>query len=336
MNNQKMPKRRLGKSSLRVAEIGLGCMGMSYAYGSTDDAESMRVLHRYVELGGNFLDTAEIYGPYKNEELLGRFLKETDREKLVIATKFGFRIDPKTKTIVGVDSSPENIRRACEGSLRRLGIETIDLYYQHRVDPERPIEETVGVMSELVNEGKIRELGLSEAGAQTLRRAAEVHSIAALQSEYSLWTRDPEENGVLETCRELGIGFVAYSPLGRGFLTGKIEKPSDLEEKDWRRMNPRFVGENFEKNLKLAEHVKAIAKKKGCTAAQLALAWVLAQGEEIVPIPGTKRVKYLEDNMGAVRVKFAREELREIDRLFPPGAAVGTRYPEAMMGMVGR
>jgi len=311
-------------------------MGMSYAYGSTDDAESMRVLHRYVELGGDFLDTAEIYGPYTNEELLGRFLKETDREKLVIATKFGFKIDPKTRTIVGADSSPENIRRACEGSLKRLGIETIDLYYQHRVDPARPIEETVGVMAELVEEGKIRELGLSEAAPETLRRAVAVHPIAALQSEYSLWTRDPETNGVLETCRELGIGFVAYSPLGRGFLTGAIKKPSDLEETDWRRKNPRFVGEAFEKNLKLAEHVKTLAKKKGCTAAQLALAWVLAQGEDVVPIPGTKRVKYLEENMGAVGVKFTHEELREIDRLFPPGAAVGTRYPEAMMGMVNR
>ena len=325
MNNQKIPHLRLGKSNLRVSEIGLGCMGMSYAYGSTDDAESMRVLHRYVELGGDFLDTAEIYGPYKNEELLGRFLKETNRENLVIATKFGFRIDPEKKAIVGVDSSPENIRRACEGSLKRLGIETIDL-----------IEETVGMMSELVKEGKIRELGLSEAGAQTLRRAAKVHPIAAIQSEYSLWTRDPETNGVLDTCRELGIGFVAYSPLGRGFLTGKIQRPSDLEEKDWRRMNPRFVGENFEKNLQLAEHVKSLAQKKGCTAAQLALAWVLAQGEDIVPIPGTKRVKYLEENMGAVKVRLSQEEMREIDRLLPVGAAVGMRYPEAMMGMVGR
>ena len=296
----------------------------------------MRVLHRYVELGGDFLDTAEIYGPYVNEELLGRFLKETRRENLIIATKFGFRIDPQKKGIVGADSSPENIRRACEGSLKRLGIATIDLYYQHRVDPARPIEETVGVMSELKKEGKIRELGLSEAGAQTLRRAVKVHPIAALQSEYSLWTRDPETNGVLDTCRELGIGFVAYSPLGRGFLTGKIEKPTDLEEKDWRRMNPRFVGENFEKNLELAEHVKSLAKKKGCMAAQLALAWVLAQAGDIVPIPGTKRVKYLEENMGAVKVAFTRQELAEIDRLFPVGAAVGTRYPEAMMGMVGR
>jgi aryl-alcohol dehydrogenase-like predicted oxidoreductase len=240
--NEQLPQRQLGKSKLNVSEIGLGCMGMSYAYGSTDDAESMRVLHRYVEMGGDFLDTAEIYGPYLNEELLGRFLKETKRENLIIATKFGFKIDPETKAIVGADSSPENIRRACEGSLKRLGIETIDLYYQHRVDPARPIEETVGVMSELVKAGKIRELGLSEAGPQTLRRAAKVHAIAALQSEYSLWTREPETNGVLSTCRELGIGFVAYSPLGRGFLTGKIQRPDDLEEKDWRRMNPRFVG----------------------------------------------------------------------------------------------
>jgi aryl-alcohol dehydrogenase-like predicted oxidoreductase len=336
MNNQKMPKRQLGKSSLQLSEIGLGCMGMSYAYGSTDDAESMRVLHRYVELGGNFLDTAEIYGPWANEELVGKFLKETRRENLIIATKFGFKIDPQKKSIVGADSSPENIRRACEGSLKRLGIATIDLYYQHRVDPARPIEETIGVMSELKKEGKIRELGLSEAGPQTLRRAAKVHPIAALQSEHSLWTRDPETDGVLETCRELRIGFVAYSPLGRGFLTGKIEKPGDLEEKDWRRQNPRFVGENFEKNLKLAEDVKSLAKKKGCTAAQLALAWVLARGQEIVPIPGTKRLKYLEENMGAVKVAFTRQEMEEIDRLFPVGAAAGTRYPEAMMGMVNR
>ena len=336
MNNQKIPHRQLGKSNLQISEIGLGCMGMSYAYGATDDAESMRVLHRYVELGGDFLDTAEVYGPFANEELLGRFLRETKRENLIIATKFGFRIDREKKTIAGVDSSPENIRRACEGSLKRLGIATIDLYYQHRVDPARPIEETVGVMSELVKEGKIRELGLSEAGPQTLRRAAKVHPIAALQSEYSLWTREPETNGVLETCRELGIGFVAYSPLGRGFLTGKIQKPSDLEEKDWRRQNPRFMGEAFERNLELAEHVKNLAKKKGCTAAQLALAWVLAKGEDIVPIPGTKRVKYLEENMGAVKVAFTRQELAEIDRLFPVGAAMGTRYPEAMMGMVGR
>jgi aryl-alcohol dehydrogenase-like predicted oxidoreductase len=336
MINQKLPQRALGKSKLRVSEIGLGCMGMSYAYGSTDDAESMRVLHRYVELGGNFLDTAEIYGPWVNEELAGRFLKETRREDLIIATKFGFKIDPQTRQIIGADSSPENIRRACEGSLKRLGIETIDLYYQHRVDPARSIEETVGVMSELKKAGKIRELGLSEAGPATLRRAAKVHSIAALQSEYSLWTREPETNGVLETCRELGIGFVAYSPLGRGFLTGKIEKPTDLEEKDWRRTNPRFVGDAFEKNLKLAEHVKVLAKKKGCTAAQLALGWVLARGEDIVPIPGTKRVKYLEENMGAAGVRLSGEEMREIDRMLPVGAAEGLRYPEAMMGMVGR
>jgi aryl-alcohol dehydrogenase-like predicted oxidoreductase len=336
VKNQSMPKRRLGKSELEVSAMGLGCMGMSYAYGSTDDGESMRVLHRYVELGGDFLDTAEIYGPFKNEELLARFLKEVDRSKLIVATKFGFKIDPQTRQIIGADSSPENIRRACDASLQRLGIERIDLFYQHRVDPARPIEETVEAMAELVKAGKIRELGLSEAGAQTLRRAAKVHPIAALQSEYSLWTRDPEENGVLETCRELGIGFVAYSPLGRGFLTGAIKKASDLEEKDWRRMNPRFVGAAFDQNLNLAEHVKGLAKKKGCSPAQLALAWVMAQGEDIVPIPGTKRLKYLEDNMGAIRVKFTREELAEIDRLFPQNAAVGTRYPEAMMGMVNR
>jgi aryl-alcohol dehydrogenase-like predicted oxidoreductase len=338
MNNQAMPKRQLGKgkAALQVSTIGLGCMGMSYAYGATDDAESMRVLHRYVELGGNFLDTAEIYGPYDNEELLGRFLKQTKRENLVIATKFGFKIDPAKRQIIGADSSRPNVRRAVEGSMKRLGIETIDLYYQHRVDPAVPIEETVGAMAELVKEGKVRTLGLSEAGPQNLRKASSVHPITALQSEYSLWTRDPESNGVLATCRELGIGFVPYSPLGRGFLTGSITKPSDLAEDDWRRTNPRFAEESFAQNLKLAEHVKALARRNGCTAAQLALAWVMAQGEDMVPIPGTKRVKYLEDNMGAARVKLTKEELAEIDRLFPPGAAQGERYPERMMAMLDR
>jgi len=327
-------RRRLGASDLNVSRIGLGCMGMSYAYGATDDAESLRVLHRYVELGGNFLDTAEVYGPYDNELLIGRFLREVPRERIVVATKFGFRIDPNTRTITGVDSSPANIRKVCDESLRRLGIEAIDLFYQHRVDPQVPIEDVVGILAELVRAGKVRALGLSEAGPDTLRRANAIHPIAALQSEYSLWTRDVETNGVLATCRELGIGFVPYSPLGRGFLTGAIQKPSDLAADDWRHTNPRFQGPALEKNLELATHVKTLAEKKGCTPAQLALAWVLAQGNDLVPIPGTKRVKYLEDNLGAVRVSFTQAELDEIDRLFPPGVATGERYPEAMMSLV--
>jgi aryl-alcohol dehydrogenase-like predicted oxidoreductase len=335
-NPSTLPRRRLGASDLTVSSIGLGCMGMSYAYGTPDDAESLRVLHRYVELGGNFLDTAEVYGPYDNELLLGRFLKEVPRGSIVIATKFGFRIDPKTREITGVDSSPANIRKVCDESLRRLGIERIDLLYQHRVDPDVPIEDVVGVQSDLVRAGKVRAIGLSEAGPSTLRRAHEVHPIAALQSEYSLWSRHPEQNGVLAACRELGIGFVPYSPLGRGFLTGTIQKPSDLADDDWRHTNPRFQASAIEQNLKLAEHVKRLAAKKGCTAAQLALAWVLAQGDDVVPIPGTKRVKYLEDNLGAARVSLTREELDEIDRLFPPGVAAGDRYTEGGMKLVER
>ena len=329
-----LPRRRLGKSGLEVSAIGLGCMGMSYAYGPADDAESLRVLHRYVELGGSFLDTAEIYGPFDNERLLGRFLREARRDELVIATKFGFRVDPATRTTTGADSSPATVRRVCDESRQRLGIETIDLFYQHRVDPKVPIEEVAGTLADLVREGKVRAFGLSEAGAETIRRAHAVHPVAALQSEYSLWTRDPETNGVLETCRLLGIGFVPYSPLGRGFLTGAIEKPSDLPADDWRHTNPRFQGAAFAKNQELATHVKRLASRKGCTPAQLALAWVLAQGEDVVPIPGTKRVKYLEDNMGALRVTLTKDELAEIDRLFPPGAAVGERYPEGSMKML--
>jgi aryl-alcohol dehydrogenase-like predicted oxidoreductase len=327
-----MNVRKLG--SLKVSSLGLGCMGMSYAYGPTDESESLAVLRRYVELGGNFLDTAEIYGPYKNEELVGRFLREVSRERVVIATKFGFRIEDGQ--IKGVDSSPANVQKACEGSLKRLGIEIIDLYYQHRVDPGIPIEETVGAMAQLVQAGKVRWLGLSEAGSNTLRRANAVHPITALQSEYSLWSRDVERNGTLAMCRELGVGFVAYSPLGRGFLTGAIQKPSDLSADDWRHTNPRFQGEAFERNLRLAEHVKNLAERKGCSAAQLALAWVLAQGDDIVPIPGTKRVRYLEDNMGALGVKLSADELAQIDKLFPPGIAQGERYAEPMMALVNR
>jgi aryl-alcohol dehydrogenase-like predicted oxidoreductase len=333
-NTATLPHRRLGNSDLSVSAIGLGCMGMSYAYGAADESEALRVLHRYVDLGGDFLDTAEIYGPHTNELLIGRFLREVRRDRLVIATKFGFRIDPETKAITGADSSSDNIRRACDGSLRRLGIETIDLYYQHRVDQQVPTEDVMGTLVELKRAGKIRAIGLSEAGVATLRRAHAVEPVAALQSEYSLWTRDVETNGVLSTCRELGIAFVPYSPLGRGFLTGAIQKPTDMAPDDWRHTNPRFQADALQQNLALANHVKALAAKKGCTPAQLALAWVLAQGDDVVPIPGTKRVKYLEDNLGAVNVKLTPEELKEIDRLFPAGAAVGERYAQGGMAML--
>src|SRR5215472_9734940 len=305
-----MEFRKLGPNGPQVCALGLGCMGMSFAYGPADDDESMRVLHRYLELGGNFLDTAEIYGPYKNEELVGRFLTQIPRDRVVVATKFGFRIGPGGSR--AVDSSPENVARACEGSLRRLGIDTIDLYYQHRVDPNVPIEKTVGAMAKLVSAGKVRMIGLSEAGPETIRRAAKVHPIAALQSEYSLWSRDVEKSGVLATCRELGITFVPYSPLGRGFLTGKIQKLDDLDPTDWRRTNPRFQGENFHSNLEIVKRVEEVARAKRCTPAQLALAWVLAQGPDIVPIPGTKRRKYLQENVGALEVELTKEDLERI------------------------
>jgi aryl-alcohol dehydrogenase-like predicted oxidoreductase len=327
-----MELRRLGKNGLEVSALGLGCMGMSFAYGPADDTESLRVLHRYVELGGNFLDTAEIYGPYKNEELLGRFLREVPRKNVVVATKFGFRISPDGTR--SADSSPANVRRACDASLQRLGIETIDLYYQHRVDPNVPIEETVGAMAELIAQGKVRTLGLSEAGPETLRRAAKVHPIAALQTEYSLWSRDVESNGVLATCRELGITFVPYSPLGRGFLTGAIAKLEDLDPTDWRRSNPRFGEKALQANLKLAEAVKELASKKGVTPAQLALAWVLAQGKDLVPIPGTKRVRYLEENMGAAGVKLTESDLKEIEARVAQIEVVGERYAPELMAMV--
>ena len=329
-----MEQRKLGNSGTEVSALGLGCMGMSFAYGPANDAESLRVLRRYLELGGNFLDTAEIYGPYKNEELLGRLLGEVSRASVVVATKFGFRIDGSgTRTL---DSSPENVRRACDGSLKRLGIETIDLYYQHRVDPKVPIEETVGAMAGLVSAGKVRMIGLSEAGPDTLRRAAKVHPIAALQSEYSLWSREVEVNGVLATCRELGITFIPYSPLGRGFLTGAIQKLEDLDPTDWRRTNPRFGEKALEENLKLALAVKDLAKEKGVTPAQLALAWVLAQGEDIVPIPGTKRVRYLEDNMGALQAKLTLSDRKKIAERVAQFRVVGERYTPEMMALVQR
>jgi aryl-alcohol dehydrogenase-like predicted oxidoreductase len=311
-------------------------MGMSFAYGPADEGESLRVLHRYLELGGNFLDTAEIYGPFKNEELIGKFLREVPRDRVVVATKFGFRIDPDG-TRRGVDSSPANIRRAVEGSLKRLGIDIIDLYYQHRVDPNVPIEDTFGAMAELVKAGKVRTLGLSEAGPDTLRRAAKVHPIAALQSEYSLWTRDVESNGVLAACRELGITFVPYSPLGRGFLTGAIQKLDDLHASDWRRTNyPRFQEEALQANLKLAAAVKELAAEKGITPAQLALAWILAQGEGMVPIPGTKRVRYLEDNMGTLNVTLTADDLKKISTKLAEFQIVGERYTPEMMALVQR
>jgi aryl-alcohol dehydrogenase-like predicted oxidoreductase len=307
---------------------------MSMAYGPADENESLQVLRRYLELGGNFLDTAEVYGPYKNEELLGRFLRDVPRESVVVATKFGFRIG--SDGIRGVDSSPENVRRACDASLRRLGIETIDLYYQHRVDPNVPIEETVGAMAELVSVGKVRTLGLSEAGPETLRRAAKVHPIAALQSEYSLWTRDVETNGVLATCRELGIAFVPYSPLGRGFLTGAIQKVDDLDATDARRTHPRFAEQALQANLKLATVVKELANAQCVTPAQLALAWVLAQGKDMVPIPGTKRVRYLEENMAALHFSLSQSDLKHIEARLAQIEIVGERYTPQMMSLVQR
>jgi aryl-alcohol dehydrogenase-like predicted oxidoreductase len=327
--------RRLANSDLRVYPIGLGCMGMSFAYGPADEAENLRVLKRFLELGGNFLDTAEIYGPFTNEELLGKFLKGVRRDQVVVATKFGFKFDEKAMSAArGVDGSPANVRRACDASLKRLGIDVIDLFYQHRVDPDVPIEETVGAMAELVTAGKVRALGLSEAGSETLRRAMKVHPIAALQSEYSLWSRQVETNGVLAICRELGITFIPYSPLGRGFLTGAIQKVEDLDETDWRRTHPRFKEEALKANLKLVDTVKQIAGKKGCTPAQLALAWVLAQGQDIVPIPGTKRVKYLEENMGAINVALTDADRREIDDRCRNIAIVGERYRPEMMALI--
>jgi aryl-alcohol dehydrogenase-like predicted oxidoreductase len=327
-----MQFRKLGRSGLTVSALGLGCMGMSEFYGPRDDNESLATIHRAVELGINFIDTADVYGPFTNEELVGKAIRGR-RDKIVLATKFGIVRDPNDPNTRGINGKPEYVRQACEASLRRLGVDTIDLYYQHRVDPNTPIEETVGAMAQLIKEGKVRFLGLSEAGARTLRRAVKIHPITALQTEYSLWTRDPEDE-ILPTCRELGIGFVAYSPLGRGFLTGQFKRFEDLPADDYRRSSPRFQGENFQRNLDLVRRVEEIAREKNCKPSQLALAWVLAQGEDIVPIPGTKRRKYLEENVGALDVRLSGDDLRRIDQVFPLAAAAGMRYPETMMRAV--
>ena len=327
-----MKKRKLGTQGLVVSEQGLGCMGMSEFYGATDETESIATLHRALEVGIDFFDTSDAYGPYKNEELLGKAFR-TRRNSVIIATKFAIKRDPANPAVRSIDGRPEYVREACDASLKRLGIECIDLYYQHRVDANVPIEDTVGAMAELVHAGKVHHLGLSEAAPQTIRRAHAVHPISALQTEYSLWSRDPEDE-ILATVRELGIGFVAYSPLGRGFLTGQIKSIDDLGADDYRRYSPRFQGENFSRNLELVVRVTEIARAKGVTPGQLALAWVLAQGEDIVPIPGTKRRSYLEENAAASEIELTSEDRARLNELSPKGAAAGMRYPEAMMRFV--
>jgi aryl-alcohol dehydrogenase-like predicted oxidoreductase len=329
-----MQIKKLGSQGLLTSELGLGCMGMSEFYGAHNDDESIKTLHHAVDIGVSFWDTSDAYGPFTNEELVGKALKR-NRQKVTLATKFGIVRDPANPQTRGFNGKPEYVKKSCEASLKRLNVDIIDLYYLHRVDTSTPIEETVGAMGELVKEGKIRAIGLSEVNAATLRKAHAAYPVTALQSEYSLWTRDPED-GILETCAELGIGFVAYSPLGRGFLTGQIKNEEDFEADDYRRFSPRFQGANFQKNLDLVHKIEALAIKKECTASQLALAWVMARGNHIFPIPGTRRIKYLDENVGALNVSFTKEELAEINSIFPKDAAAGLRYPEQMMASLNK
>ncbi len=328
-----MQQRTLGRDGPKVSALGLGCMGMSEFYSGRDDAESIATIHHALDRGITLLDTADMYGPHTNEVLVGKALRGR-RSQAFIATKFGLVRDPANPGARGVSGKPDYVRASCEASLKRLGVDVIDLYYQHRVDPATPIEDTVGAMADLVKAGKVRFLGLSEASPATLERACAVHPITALQTEYSLWTRDPESNGVLDACRRLGVGFVPYSPLGRGFLTGAIRTPDDFDADDYRRHSPRFQGENFGKNLALVDKIAVMAKVKGCTPSQLALAWVLSRGAGLVPIPGTKRRTYLDDNIGALDVRLSPHELAEIEAVFPPDAAMGLRYAASMMGLL--